>query len=83
MNQAQREALVRRWMARNRNDRAFGSAFDFAVSCVYDLYLVSPEGVGGWPGDWEIPQYAVDIAESIMGPDVMFEGETVPESRIS
>lgn len=75
MTQARREAMVQRWMNRNRNDRVYGSAFDFAVDCVYDLYLVSPSGVGSdrngyrWPGDWEIPQYAVDIAESIMGPD--------------
>lgn len=81
VSQPQREALVRRWMvwARRlyRNANTLGSAFDFAVACVYDLYLVSLEGVGRdrngspWPGNYEIPQYAVDIAESIMGPDTI------------
>jgi hypothetical protein len=71
ISQAQREALVRRWMERNRNDAVYGSAFDFAVDCVHDLHLVCAGsiGIGGWPGDWEIPQYAVDVAESIMGSD--------------
>jgi hypothetical protein len=52
-------AKVKAWMEEHISKYDYGSSFDLAVDCAYDLELVSAE-----LNDWEIPAYIVDIAEN-------------------
>ena len=61
---------VETWMRETIPHHNYGSAFDLAVDAAYELELT------GKKQDWEIPVYAVEIAESIMGPDNVEEKST-------
>lgn len=54
---------VREWMKENLPKYEYGSSFDLAVDCCYDLDLFDNE----W--DYTIPQWVIEEAEGLNGKD--------------
>jgi len=61
MSDKNKKEIIRQWMTKayEGQEGIYGSAFDLAVDCTYDLKI--------WVGDYEIPEVCIEIAESIMG----------------